>query len=128
MNPTIATKPPATWTLVAPLVGAAEAAAADAPLDTAEATDEAAPEVAAAARTEVVIVAWVEDDDIMELETMDEEEVEDDTSVVEFDDVEDEVVEFPPETSMPVPQGMDAPVPGWVELVGSVVVPSAAAI
>jgi hypothetical protein len=111
MNPTIATSPPATWTLVAPLVVVvADAEAAEALFETDDAADEAESEAAAAARTEVVIVAWDELDSIVELETMEEEE-EDVTAVVEFDEVAG-VVEFPPETSMPVPHGMAAPVPG----------------
>lgn len=126
MNPTRATTPLATWTLTAPLVlFVAAAEAADALLDTDEAADEADSE--AADRMEVVIVACAEVDDIMELEVKDAEEENDDSPMVEFEEVEAEV-ELPPETSMPVPQGMAAPVPGCVEFVGSVVDPSAAAI
>jgi hypothetical protein len=92
------------------VVVVAEAEAADALFETDEPADEAESEAAAAARTEVVIVAWDEVDSIVELETMEEEE-DDVTAVVEFDEVAG-VVEFPPETSMPVPHGMAAPVPG----------------
>lgn len=59
---------------------------------------------------------------------MGDEEEDEDSAMVEFEEVEDEEVELPPETSMPVPHGIAAPVPGCVELVGSVVDPSAAAI
>ena len=66
---------------------------------------------------------------MVELDIMDDAEEEDeDAAIVEFDEVDDDEVELPPETSMPVPHGMSAPVPGWVALVGSVVDPSAAAI
>lgn len=127
-NPTKATKPPATCTLVAPLEAEVEAAAAaalpDAERDADDATGVAESEVAAAARTDVVIEAEETDDDDEVLLIMVEED--DVTAPVEFDEVEDEIVEFPP-MSIPVPHGMAAP-PGWVELVGSVVEPSPPAI
>lgn len=46
---------------------------------------------------------------------------------LEEDEAVDPVVEFPSATSEPVPHGIEAP-PGCVELEGSVVVPSAAAM
>jgi hypothetical protein len=107
-NPTNATNPPATCTLVAPLVAEVEAAAAlpDAERDADDAIGVAEFEEAAAARTDVVIDAEeTEDEDEVLLIMVDEDDVV--TAPVEFE-VEDDMVEFPP-MSIPVPHGMAAP-------------------
>jgi hypothetical protein len=106
-NPTNATNPPATCTLVAPLV--AEVLAAAAAPDT-ERDAEDAIGVAAAVeevRTDVIIeLEDIDEDEDEELVIMvDEEDV---VAPVELDEVPEVMVELPP-MSMPVPQGMAWP-------------------
>lgn len=108
-NPTNATSPPATCTLIAPLV--AEVLAAAAAPDTERDADEAIGVAWAVEEVRIVVIIELEDivdEDDVELDIMvDDDDV---VSSVELEEVPPEigVVELPP-TSMPVPQGMAWP-------------------